>query len=43
MAGFEKAETIWSNGSFVPWDEARVHVMAHGLLYGTGVFEGLRS
>lgn len=43
MAGFEKAETIWFNGAFVPWDEARVHVMAHGLHYGTGVFEGLRS
>jgi len=43
MAGFDKAETIWFNGSFVPWDEARVHVMAHGLHYGTGVFEGLRS
>jgi branched-chain amino acid aminotransferase len=43
MAGFDKAETIWFNGAFVPWDEARVHVMAHGLHYGTGVFEGLRS
>ena len=43
MAGFERADTIWFNGSFVPWDEARVHVMAHGLNYGTGVFEGLRS
>lgn len=43
MSGFEKAETIWFNGAFVPWDEARVHVMAHGLHYGTGVFEGLRS
>lgn len=43
MAGFERAETIWFNGTFVPWDEARVHVMAHGLHYGTGVFEGLRS
>jgi branched-chain amino acid aminotransferase len=43
MAGFDKADTIWFNGAFVPWDEARVHVMAHGLHYGTGVFEGLRS
>lgn len=43
MPGFEKAETIWFNGALVPWDEARVHVMAHGLHYGTGVFEGLRS
>jgi len=43
MAPFQKVETLWFNGAFVPWDSARVHVMAHGLHYGTGVFEGLRS
>lgn len=43
MAPFVKAETLWFNGAFVPWEDARVHVMAHGLHYGTGVFEGLRS
>src|SRR5918994_1064534 len=43
MAPFNKAETLWFNGAFVPWDDARVHVMAHGLHYGTGVFEGIRS
>jgi branched-chain amino acid aminotransferase len=43
MAPFVKAETLWFNGAFVPWDDARVHVMAHGLHYGTGVFEGIRS
>jgi branched-chain amino acid aminotransferase len=43
MAPFVKADTIWFNGAFVPWDDARVHVMAHGLHYGTGVFEGIRS
>ncbi len=42
MAGFTKTETIWFNGSFVPWDEAQVHVMAHALHYGSGVFEGIR-
>jgi branched-chain amino acid aminotransferase len=26
----------------VPWDEAKVHVLTHGLHYGTGVFEGVR-
>src|SRR3712207_2258678 len=30
------------NGDFVPWDEAKVHVLTHGLHYGTGVFEGIR-
>jgi len=38
----EKAEYIWQNGEFVPWDEATVHVLSHGLHYGTGVFEGIR-
>jgi branched-chain amino acid aminotransferase len=38
----EQAELIWHNGEFVPWDEAKVHVLSHGLHYGTGVFEGIR-
>ncbi len=38
----EKVELIWRNGEFVPWDEANVHVLSHGLHYGTGVFEGIR-
>jgi branched-chain amino acid aminotransferase len=38
----ETAELIWQNGEFVPWDEAKTHVLSHGLHYGTGVFEGIR-
>jgi branched-chain amino acid aminotransferase len=38
----EKSEWIWMNGDFVRWDEATVHVLSHGLHYGTGVFEGIR-
>ena len=38
----EKAEFIWQSGKFVPWDEAQVHVLSHGLHYGTGVFECIR-
>jgi branched-chain amino acid aminotransferase len=38
----QPTEYIWQNGEFVPWDEARVHVLTHGLHYGTGVFEGVR-
>jgi branched-chain amino acid aminotransferase len=38
----EKAELIWHNGEFVPWEQATVHVLSHGLHYGTGVFEGIR-
>ncbi len=33
---------IWLDGEFVPWDEAKVHVLTHALHYGTGVFEGVR-
>ena len=35
-------EYIWHNGEFVKWDDAQVHVLTHGLHYGTGVFEGIR-
>jgi branched-chain amino acid aminotransferase len=35
-------EAIWLDGQFVPWDEARVHVLTHTLHYGLGVFEGIR-
>lgn len=38
----EKSEYIWLDGRFVPWDEARVHVLTHTLHYGFGVFEGIR-
>jgi branched-chain amino acid aminotransferase len=41
--GYTPTETIWFNGQLVPWNEAKVHVLAHGLQYGTGVFEGMKS
>jgi branched-chain amino acid aminotransferase len=37
-----ETETIWMNGEFVDWADAKVHVGVHGLHYGTGVFEGIR-
>jgi branched-chain amino acid aminotransferase len=33
---------IWLNGTFVEWKDAKVHVLVHGLHYGSGVFEGIR-
>jgi len=39
----EQADYIWMNGEFVAWDDANVHVLSHGLHYGTGVFEGIRA
>jgi len=38
----DAAELIWMNGEFVAWEDAKVHVLTHGLHYGTGVFEGIR-
>ena len=34
---------IWFNGEILPWKEAKVHVLTHGLHYGSSVFEGERA
>lgn len=34
---------IWMDGSFVPWRDARVHVLTHALHYASSVFEGERA
>jgi branched-chain amino acid aminotransferase len=39
----QATEKIWMNGTLVPWDDARVHLLTHALHYGTGVFEGIRA
>lgn len=38
----EAQKSIWMDGELVPWADAKVHVVAHALHYGTGVFEGIR-
>ena len=38
----QETEKIWMNGDLVDWADAKVHVGAHGLHYGSGVFEGIR-
>ena len=38
----EKTEKIWIDGKLIKWDDAKVHVLTHGLNYGTAVFEGIR-
>lgn len=46
MAGpsFDNMEgKIWYNGEMVDWTEAQVHVLTHGLHYGSSVFEGARA
>ena len=39
----DQADLIWQNGELVAWEDAKVHVLTHGLHYGTGVFEGVRA
>jgi branched-chain amino acid aminotransferase len=39
----EQADLIWHNGELVAWESAQVHVLTHGLHYGTAVFEGERA
>ena len=38
----EATKFIWFDGKFIRWKDARIHVLAHTLHYGTGVFEGIR-
>lgn len=35
--------TIWYDGAMVPWKDAKIHVLSHGLHYGSSVFEGERA
>jgi branched-chain amino acid aminotransferase len=37
-----KTDKIWMDGEFVDWDDAKIHVCAHVIHYGTSVFEGMR-
>jgi branched-chain amino acid aminotransferase len=34
---------VYISGKFVPQEEAKISVFDHGLLYGDGIFEGIRS
>jgi branched-chain amino acid aminotransferase len=38
----EPTDLIWMNGDFVAWEDAKIHVLTHGLHYGTGVFDSMR-
>ncbi|MBT7241215.1 MAG: branched-chain amino acid transaminase [Candidatus Diapherotrites archaeon] len=38
----EATKLIWMDGKFVPWEDAKVHVLTHSLHYGSAVFEGIR-
>jgi branched-chain amino acid aminotransferase len=41
---FDKRDgVIWMNGTMVPWADAKLHVLSHGLHYASSVFEGERA
>lgn len=37
-----EVKTIWLNGKFIRWEDAKVHILTHALHYGTAIFEGAR-
>ena len=46
MAGIpfdQRDGEIWFDGKFIPWADAKVHVLTHGLHYASAVFEGERA
>ncbi len=38
-----EAKYIWMDGEFMPWGDAKVHILTHTLHYGNAVFEGTRA
>nr|WP_321460315.1 branched-chain amino acid aminotransferase [uncultured Cohaesibacter sp.] len=43
LAFDQREGRIWYNGEYVDWKDAKVHVLTHGLHYGSTVFEGVRA
>ncbi|MGX2029789.1 branched-chain amino acid transaminase [Methylocaldum gracile] len=43
MAMDDRDGVIWLDGEWLPWRDAKAHVLTHTLHYGCGVFEGLRA
>ena len=39
----QEANWIWHDGEFVPWGEARLHLLSTAVMFGTSVFEGMRA
>lgn len=43
MSNRPKADFLWFDGEYIPWDKGMVHLQTHTLHYGLGVFEGIRA
>jgi branched-chain amino acid aminotransferase len=42
MHKLTETDWIWRDGKFIPWSEARVHVLSHSMQFGSSAFEGMR-
>lgn len=40
--GLTGADWIWKDGDFIPWDEAKTHILSLAVQFGSSVFEGIR-
>ena len=40
MYELEQTNWIWRDGEFIPWSEARIHVLSHSVQFGSSTFEG---
>jgi branched-chain amino acid aminotransferase len=43
LMALQTVEKIWMDGKLVNWEDAKIHILTHGLHYGSGVFEGIRA
>jgi len=41
-SGLTEADWIWKDGEFVPWADAKVHLLAVAVQFGSSMFEGIR-
>lgn len=39
----DKVKSIWMEGEFIDWDDAKLHLLTHTMHYGLGAFEGIRA
>ncbi|HMI31933.1 MAG TPA: branched-chain amino acid aminotransferase, partial [Candidatus Limnocylindrales bacterium] len=39
----ESSGKVWMNGTLVPYEDAKIHVLSHVVHYGSSVFEGIRA
>ncbi len=42
MSQITQSEWIWKDGEFIPWTDARIHVLSHSVQFGSSAFEGIR-